>query len=327
MEAKLGKTKVGVSSAAVAAPAAAAAAPAAAAGAKRPQVVVSTGNHQRYYGYRSRERGIEDPGGGGGRINGGEDPRLSLLRRDWFEGRKVKDVGCNAGQFTALIAKEFAPRFMLGVDADLVLVKKAQTACDFSARARSRETREAGKRARAAGGAGVLALGPLPFPHNLWFQAEEAATAEAPAVDHSYDTVCAFSVTKWIHLNHGDEGLTRFFRRTFDDLKPGGRFIFEPQPLKSYKKRKKASATTLKHYEAMKIKPNDFPKFLVDKIGFEDCVLVGTPDAPGLSEGFKRPIYCATKPLGVAAAAARDAARLDAATDEPKAKKSKLTEE
>ena len=39
----------------------------------------------------------------------------------------------------------------------------------------------------------------------------------------------AFSITKWVHLNNGDAGLKRFFRRIFRQLRPGGRLLLEPQ--------------------------------------------------------------------------------------------------
>jgi 7SK snRNA methylphosphate capping enzyme len=42
-------------------------------------------------------------------------------------------------------------------------------------------------------------------------------------------------VVKWIHLNWGDEGLLRFFTKVYRTLKPGGLFILEPQPWKSYR--------------------------------------------------------------------------------------------
>ena len=47
------------------------------------------------------------------------------------------------------------------------------------------------------------------------------------------------SVSKWIHLNNGDEGLLAFFRRVFSVLRPGGSFILEPQEWESYHKAKR----------------------------------------------------------------------------------------
>ena len=54
-----------------------------------------------------------------------------------------------------------------------------------------------------------------------------------------YDIISCLSVTKWIHLNWGDEGLKRMFRKIYLNLRPGGRLLLEPQPWASYGKRKK----------------------------------------------------------------------------------------
>lgn len=51
----------------------------------------------------------------------------------------------------------------------------------------------------------------------------------------------SFSITKWIHLNHGDAGLLAFFKRIFDSLKldSGAKLVLEPQHWDSYAKAKR----------------------------------------------------------------------------------------
>jgi 7SK snRNA methylphosphate capping enzyme len=69
-------------------------------------------------------------------------------------------------------------------------------------------------------------------------------------LDHQepeYDVILALSLTKWIHLNWGDEGMKRFFRKVYLHLRPGGVFIVEPQPFTSYSKKKNVSVRVVAH--------------------------------------------------------------------------------
>ncbi|XP_029932214.1 7SK snRNA methylphosphate capping enzyme [Myripristis murdjan] len=79
------------------------------------------GNHSRYYGYH----GFYGDGWEG-RVGAEEDPRLRLLKDDWFRHKKALDIGCGAGHVTLAIARRFGPAHILGVDRDERLVHAAR---------------------------------------------------------------------------------------------------------------------------------------------------------------------------------------------------------
>lgn len=70
------------------------------------------GNYNKYYGYRNPSKS--------------EDPRVHFLRREWFEGKDVLDLGCNLGHLTLYIAKMHRPARILGLDIDGALVHAAR---------------------------------------------------------------------------------------------------------------------------------------------------------------------------------------------------------
>jgi Bicoid-interacting protein 3 (Bin3) len=49
----------------------------------------------------------------------------------------------------------------------------------------------------------------------------------------------SFSISKWIHLNGGDDALMRFFQRVHSVLDTGGVFVLEPQTWDTYAKAKR----------------------------------------------------------------------------------------
>ncbi|XP_065781025.1 7SK snRNA methylphosphate capping enzyme isoform X3 [Muntiacus reevesi] len=131
------------------------------------------------------------------------------------------------------------------------------------------------------------------FPNNVVFvtgnyvlDRDELVEAQKP----EYDVVLCLSLTKWVHLNWGDEGLKRMFRRIYRHLRPGGILVLEPQPWSSYGRRKTLTERIYKNYFRIQLKPEQFSSYLTSpEVGFSSYELVATPN--NTSRGFQRPVY------------------------------------
>jgi len=83
---------------------------------------------------------------------------------------------------------------------------------------------------------------------------------------NSFDVVLCLSVTKWIQLNWGDVGVKKMFKYVYDSLAPGGGFVLEPQPWKSYRqafRKQKMPEETRAHYRAITLRPSQYAGWLV----------------------------------------------------------------
>eukprot|EP00064_Thunnus_orientalis_P010943 superscaffoldBa00001530_g10972 len=334
------------------------------------------GNYNKYYGYRN-------PGAS-------EDPRVRVLRPEWFEGKDVLDLGCNSGHLTLYIAKMLRPARILGLDIDSGLVhaarknirhylselqtqearratqEKKSTEQDEERNGRASHTGsekkhneaesrdENGKPVKGESGPaeavndndschtdeagtqrldskteemaqedgdsppadhsvscsfpvslrisrGPIAAPPLTetsstrpgeFPSNVSFvkanyvlENDNLLVTQRP----EYDVILCLSVTKWVHLNWGDSGLKRLFKRVYRHLRPGGMFILEPQPWESYVRRKKLTDNISRNYHSICLKPDQFSSYLTNEVGFTSFEHLGAPKCS--IRGFQRPIY------------------------------------
>ena len=83
----------------------------------------------------------------------------------------------------------------------------------------------------------------VPSQENYIPVTEEGVASTRP----EYDVILALSITKWVHLNWGDAGVRRMFRKIFRHLRPGGRLVLEPQPFSSYARKKKLTVSFFSH--------------------------------------------------------------------------------
>ncbi|CAG0889239.1 unnamed protein product [Darwinula stevensoni] len=243
------------------------------------------GNYLRYYGKRNEK--------------GALDVRLSCFLKDWFKGKDVLDIGCNIGHITWSIGRDYAPRKIVGIDIDNRLIKIAK-------KNMRHYLPPSGKPSESFPKSFVKMYGrldapniPMPtkigddiqFPYNVSFVAGNYIGKGEEILERTkaeYDVILCLSITKWVHLNWGDQGIMRLFHRVFKHLRPGGKFILEPQPWHSYHKRKKLSLEIQETFKNLQIRPRDFPEILLKQVGFSAMESIGYPKHK--SQGFERPL-------------------------------------
>ncbi|KAI0751536.1 Bin3-domain-containing protein [Daedaleopsis nitida] len=239
------------------------------------------------------------------------DQRLALVPEDLFEGKRVLDVGCNEGFVTCEIAQVLGAKRVIGVDIDDTLVRAAwkhrrsvwshqQPMATTTLRNEDSSTSsEPDSQVDYFPASFEHMFGPLPipdaanhqsdvadaFPHNVSFRTADWVNNAIPEDADGYDVVVAFSISKWIHLNDGDEGLLRFFQRVYTVLNPGGTFVLEPQEWDTYAKAKRMDARLKENARTLQLRPDDFERLLRD-VGFGSAEHLGIAG----EGGFRRPI-------------------------------------
>jgi len=157
--------------------------------------------------------------------------RISHLPADLLarvEGPRVAlDVGCNSGDLTVALQTHFTSKdsdqdlHILGVDVDPELIRVAR--------------RDHIQDCIERGSVTFECLDLTSSPEDVDRQLRQYMNRVSPhrGCGGKFDVVFCFSVTMWIHLNHGDQGLAQFFATL-------GRWctrylVLEPQPWKCYR--------------------------------------------------------------------------------------------
>uniref|UniRef100_A0A7E4ZV65 RNA methyltransferase n=1 Tax=Panagrellus redivivus TaxID=6233 RepID=A0A7E4ZV65_PANRE len=236
------------------------------------------GNYNRYYGTKP-QLGIVDY-------------RLNYLCRDMFEEKNVLDVGCNSGLLTISIAREFLPTRIVGIDLDPHLIRAAkqniQYFCDRDLKV---ATRFPTSFQHCFGPISGPAKSKSPvFPENIEFLNENYVFEKDSDLDNvkpEYHTILLLATAKWIHLNNGDDGLKRAFKRIYKQLLPSGRLMIDVLPFESYQNTAKRCNLLQTNCEKIAFRPENFCEYLLsEEIGFRDCADVGVGFA-----GFNGPLY------------------------------------
>lgn len=259
---------------------------------KKQKEVAIFGNYRNYYTYRI-DQGLE------------EDPRIKIMKKEWFEDKDCLDIGCNSGLITITIAKNFGCRKILGVDIDSARIEDAywnlRRIVKMNEQKKQNSTVD---KSKDAGNDGIK---------NTQDKTTSEISGDSPShlfdivsfkkdnfvqswstPGEKYDTILCLSVTKWVHLNWGDEGLITLFSKVWKLLQPGGVFILEPQPWKSYVSNRQVSEVASTNYKNLEIFPERFQEILLDKIGFREIENLSA-SLSGSKSGFNRPVLALWK--------------------------------
>ncbi|KAM9968587.1 hypothetical protein ACTFIW_007737 [Dictyostelium discoideum] len=273
------------------------------------------GNYHGYYNYRN-ESVIE------------QDNRIKYLTKDLFHQKRCLDIGCNSGDLVFKISKDYQPTHITGIDIDKYLINKAYHQLTFEQSTLSNNNNNnknnnnnnnntKGTEENSTNHSYTITTTIIDsnnlkidkkdfipisfrmisdgiisnqFPHNISFYCQNFLyTSKIVDKQNSYDVITALSISKWIQLNWGDEGIKKFLIKTYSLLKDGGIFLFEPQPWKGYGKRKNLTELINKNYQEIKFKPDQFTNFLIETVGYKSFEFLNSNEAK--SKGFDRPLY------------------------------------
>lgn len=196
------------------------------------------------------------------------EERLQLLPNNLYSLTQGKhfvclDIGCNSGDLTTKVYESILKSnttkgspsthsestcFMIGIDIDPTLIERAEEKNEYKEK--------------------------IIFKCLNFMNDEERLLMlqECPERNEGlFDVIFCFSVTMWIHLNHGDDGLCKFLKE-ISDL--GKMLVIEPQPWKCYRsavKRLKRCQKVFPYFQQLKIRENIeqfIEKFLLNTCHF-----------------------------------------------------------
>lgn len=184
------------------------------------------------------------------------------------------DLGCNAGKLTIECVTHFGARRAVGIDLDDVLIERAKE-----------EWREARRNNFAS-----AADDDVSFLCNDFMQEGYWNAFRRDYGTGTFDVILLLSITKWLHLQHGDAGLMLLFLSLFDLLPEGGMLVIEPQEWANYRRAVSKNKALRPVFKGLELRPN-FENELTG-VGFVLEKVIEREEG-----GFSRPLMLWRKPV------------------------------
>jgi 7SK snRNA methylphosphate capping enzyme len=185
------------------------------------------GNYKNYYSFRTDS--VPD-----GRLTAlSSDVVSSAGERDilfYCKDKIILDLGCNAGKITREVLEFGGATKAIGIDIDEVLI---QQALDLGI-----ELKDDPNKIEFIVG---------DFMEMAYFTNTSIAQP---------DVILLLSITKWLHLNHGDLGLINLFQALFELLPSDGILVIEPQEWLNYKTAVKKNKDLRPVFKTLAMRPN-----------------------------------------------------------------------
>ncbi|SCV72440.1 BQ2448_3977 [Microbotryum intermedium] len=194
------------------------------------------GNYHQYYSHRAQVT---------------PDARLSLLPRSLFSDRRILDLGCNAGKLTLESLTHLGAKKAIGIDLDPILIEQARSA-------------EVENRRQSPDKEGL----------NVEWRCQDFMASDYTFGKNEADTILLLSITKWLHLNHGDAALRNLFKALYEALPSGadgdglgGVLVVEPQEKKNYQSAARKNKDLKPMFKTLEM----WPPFIqeLENVGFQ----------------------------------------------------------
>lgn len=204
------------------------------------------------------------------------DLRLGFLDPQLITGRRVLYVGHGDGRLPLQIAARFAPARMECIDADIDMVAAAVRNMDLLEKAfnvpRSHAQEMTGLACfrDEAFGFGLTAAETPDFPlrSRVVFRKNNVLALSPDFGFLKFDAIFCLRLTKYVHLNFGDEAIHILFHNLGQLLGPGGTLYFEAQSRAGYARSRGACAQFRAMLPELKLRPEEFLVLLKSVHGF-----------------------------------------------------------